>query len=177
MQIQNDQIIAAARQSELPVQIYLQLIAAEEEYNRWLSERERYKFSTPTPGRPRKAIKYKVPVVIFGDTEDALNVKLELLKKVLGPKAVGNKRHAHVKVYNDLLDVFIDLKNRNVRLTKGGSLSSKAALFGVGRVLKDHHYTSHEVEHLAKDSKERLRVGKVMKSMFQRVADVVEANA
>jgi hypothetical protein len=176
IQNQNEQNIKAAKQQGLPMQVYLQNVAADEEYKVWLAKRERENFEKSTLGRPRNQIKYKKPIVFFGDNKELLELKLKLLNQVIGPRAVGNNRYSRIQLYSELLDIFIDLKIRGIRLPKGGSLSAQAVRFGLGDFLIEYSYTSHSIQHLVKDSSERIRVGKSLKSIFKRVADVVYEN-
>ena len=105
-----------------------------------------------------------------------VDYKMMLLLEILGPKTRGNKRHSHPLMFRDLLEAFLYLQSIGVTLPKGGNLSKKAVMGGVGQVLKCHYYTDRTVDKLLIDSQERRRLGKVMKSIFCRVAAVVESN-
>lgn len=174
MQSENELNIEAAKQQGLPLQVYLQHVVADEEFKAWLAKRQREKFETRTIGRPKNDIKYKKPIVFSADTKEILELKLKLLNQIIGRRTVGNNRHARIQLYSDLLDIFMDLKIRGIRLPKGGSLSAKAVQFGLGDFLNKYSYSTHTMQHLVKDSRERTRVGKVLKCVFKRVSVVLD---
>jgi hypothetical protein len=172
----NLNVAAAALRANLPIPIYLQCEAEEARYSAWLRAKEASEFRKQRLGRPRGKIKYKEPFTVVGESQQEVEDKLSLLQKILGPKARGNKRHFHPQLYRDLLEVFLRLHHSGITLPKGGNLSVKAVKEGVGQVLKACNYTDKTADQLVKNSRERRRLGKVMKSIFGRVADVVYSN-
>jgi GTP1/Obg family GTP-binding protein len=172
----NRNVAAAASRANLPISIYLQCEAEEARYSAWLRAKAASDFRKQRPGRPRGKIKYKEPITIVGESQQEVDHKLSLLQKILGPKARGNKRHFHPQLYRDLLEVFLHLQRSGITLPKGGNLSVKAVKQGVGQVLHMCYYTDKTADQLVKDFRERRRLGKVMKSIFGRVADIIESN-
>lgn len=169
-------VAVAASKANLPIPIYLQREAAEETYSAWLRAKEASELCKPRLGRPRTKDRYRKPVLVEGQSTQEVDQKMAMLNEVLGLKARGNKRHGNPKLYRDLLEVFVRLRSKGITLPKGANLSTKAVKGGVGQVLKDHSYTSQTVDELASDFQERRRVGRVMKTVFTRVAGVVDSN-
>lgn len=165
--------VKAAAEAKLPVQVYIQLEKEEYKYRAWLRLNDSIEFATPKRGRPRTRSKYVAPIVIQGNSPLEVEQKQIALHDVLGPKARGNKRLGHQRLYLDLLESFWRLRHCGITLPKGGNLSAKAVRGGVGLVLKAHYYTDRTVDELEHDFNERRRLGKVMKSVFARVADSV----
>jgi hypothetical protein len=172
----NLNVAAAALKANLPIPIYLQCEAEEAKYSAWLRANEASKFRKQRRGRPRGRIQYRPPFLVVGESLQEVDHKMMLLLEILGPKAKGNKRHSHPLLFRDLLEAFLYLQSSGITLPKGGNLSKKAVKGGVGQVLKCHYYTDRTVDELVIDSQERRRLGKVMKSIFGRVAAVVESN-
>lgn len=159
--------------ANLPIEIYLQREEAAALLKIWTNNLDRYELSNPKRGRPRSRSTHKSPTLVFGNSQLEVDQKLVMLDVALGPRARGNKRHGYPRLYLDLLEVFVRLQRKGIALPKSGGLSAKAVREGVGQVLKDHNYTDRTVDQLVKDFQERRRLGKVMKSVFGRLADSV----
>lgn len=170
--------VEAAAKANLPIEIYLQREHADRLLKVSSDRRDRESFAIPKRGRPRSRSTYSPAILVCGNSQLEVDQKFALFSKVLGPKIRGNKRHSYQfqRLYIDLIEVFLRLQRKGIKLPKGGNLSAKAVIEGVGEILKNNFYTDRTPDQLVKDFQERRRLGKVMKSVFGRVADTVKCN-
>ena len=168
--------IQGAARANLPIEIFLQREKADRLLKTWTHSMNREELCNPKRGRPRSRSTYRSTILVFANSQLELNQKLVLLHDALGPRTRGNKRYGYQRLYLDLLEVFLRLKRKGITLPKSGSLSAKAVSEGIGQVLKDHFYTDRRVDQLVNDLQERRRLGKVMKSVFGRLADSIKRN-
>lgn len=174
--IYNSDDIEAAELMNLPVEIFLALKKAEIQLKAFSRNFARGNFVNPKRGRPRTRLRHARPILVCGNSQVEVDQLFAMLQDVLGPKTKGNKRHGYQRLYLDLLEVFLRLQRKGISLPRSGSLSAKAVREGVGEVLIKNSYTNHTTDELIHDLNERRRLGKVMKSVFGRLADSIKGN-
>lgn len=126
------------------------------------------------PG-PKPEPKRRLTPAIAADTPAELDEIIRVTELALGPRVRGAKQWATQALYTDLAGYCWRLRRAGINLPRGGSLSRRAAMRGLGDILRRHGYLSaDEPDGVLLNSARRKEVGKMLGNQFDRVADALE---
>lgn len=126
------------------------------------------------PG-PKPKLKSRLTPIVAADTRDELDEIIRITELALGPRVRGAKQWATQALYTDLAGYCLRLHKGGITLPRGGSLSRRAAMQGLGDILRRHGYLSaNDTDGVLLNTARRKEVGKMLGNQFDRVADAIE---
>lgn len=127
------------------------------------------------PGPTPKAKNLSRVVYIASGIDDDVEDVFKVAAAALGPRKRGAKQWGDAQLYVDLASYCLGLRKAAITMPRGGSLSKKAAMHGLGQLLRKHGYmTSETPDDALLDSEFRLKIGKRLATQFGRIADAIE---
>lgn len=125
----------------------------------------------PKPIRPKNKVATSVD-----NTPEETEMAYKIAAIAMGGRARGAKQWAYAALYLDLAAYCLRLKKAGIRPPRGGSLSIRAAMHGLGEILRWHGYMGlDEGDHILLYSERRYEIGKMLANQFDRIARAMDA--